>query len=325
MRMLDRLLSGVVAISLAFLVWLYARSRDQEVLDNVPVAVHISLPASQADNFVLEVALPSQVLVSFTGPPVRIRELRAMLSRGELDLNVTLPVPDERDGEGTVFDTVVVDSSDIPAPHGIVATVVEKHNRIPVTLHRLIEKRLPVRFDNSLEEHYQQVTAEPVVVRGPQEILEHAYSISTVPYSISAHAPLAKASRTDEAISFDVGPVPIIQELEGKRIETVPAEVMLHVNSQPALQERDIPVTVHFLCPENFALRPSFVDETAERLTLHISGPVRATDPPIWAFVDLTRRTFEPGIIHERIQVQLPEGYHLAQLRPAPVAVRLQP
>src|SRR5437016_2567612 len=111
--MLDRLLSLVVAVSLAFLVWLYARSRDQEVLDNVPIPVNISLPASQADNFAVEVAAPSQVLVSFTGPPGRIRELRGMLQRGELSVDVTLPVPDEHEGESTVRDTVVVDSSDI--------------------------------------------------------------------------------------------------------------------------------------------------------------------------------------------------------------------
>ena len=35
--MFDRLLSALVATGLALLVWLYARSRDQEILDNVPV------------------------------------------------------------------------------------------------------------------------------------------------------------------------------------------------------------------------------------------------------------------------------------------------
>src|SRR5262249_9699701 len=43
--MIDRLISFLVALSLAFLVWLYARSREQESLDNVPVPVQISLAA----------------------------------------------------------------------------------------------------------------------------------------------------------------------------------------------------------------------------------------------------------------------------------------
>ena len=47
--MLDRLVSALVAVSLAFLVWLYMRSRDQEILDNVPVPVQISLAPNQQD------------------------------------------------------------------------------------------------------------------------------------------------------------------------------------------------------------------------------------------------------------------------------------
>jgi hypothetical protein len=323
--MLDRLLSLAVAISLAFLVWLYARSRDQEVLDNVQVPVHISLPASQTDNFALDVPSPSQVLVSFTGPPARIREVRAMLQRGELDVDITLPVPEEREGESTILDTVVVDSSDIHTPHGVTVSVVEQHNRIPVTMHRLIEIRLPVRFDSSIEEHYHQATADPVLVRGPQDILEHTHAISTIPYSISAHVPWDAGLRSDSSSTLTVGPVAVVQELEGKRIQTFPPEVMLRVNPQPVLQERELPVTVHFLCPENFPFKPSLVEENAGQLTLKINGPAASKDPQIWAYVDLTRRTYEPGIIHERIQVQLPEGYHLAQARPTPVAVKLQP
>ena len=47
--MIDRILSVVVALSLALLVWLYARSRDQEMLDNVTVPVQVILSPRQAD------------------------------------------------------------------------------------------------------------------------------------------------------------------------------------------------------------------------------------------------------------------------------------
>src|SRR5438093_6701432 len=83
-RMFDRLVSALVALSLALLVWLYLRSRDQELLDNVPIPVQVSLAPGQADHYEVEVSGPCQVPVSFLGPPSRIRELRGLLQRGEL-------------------------------------------------------------------------------------------------------------------------------------------------------------------------------------------------------------------------------------------------
>ena len=53
--MLDRLLSFLVAVSLALLVFLYTRSRDQDTLDNVTVPVKIVVATRQADNYSLEV------------------------------------------------------------------------------------------------------------------------------------------------------------------------------------------------------------------------------------------------------------------------------
>src|SRR3954471_10355433 len=94
--MFDRFLSLLVAVSLALLVWLYARSRDQEMLDNVPIPVEVVLNPQQADQYNLEVSGPGQVPISFTGPPQRIKELQGMLQRKELHVVVTVTVPAER-------------------------------------------------------------------------------------------------------------------------------------------------------------------------------------------------------------------------------------
>src|SRR5438270_8649353 len=94
--MVDRIFSALVAVSLAMLVWLYARSRDQEMMDNVPIPVAVTLPASQADNFSLEINGAAQVLVSFSGSPSRIRELRGIVHRGELRIDLTYTVAEER-------------------------------------------------------------------------------------------------------------------------------------------------------------------------------------------------------------------------------------
>src|SRR2546421_12891383 len=100
--MFDRLTSAAVSVVLAFLVWLYARSRDQEVMDNVPVPVRVQLRPGDAGQFVLEAAGNGSVPASFTGPPPRMRELRELLHRGEMALGGTLSAPRDWHGEGDI-------------------------------------------------------------------------------------------------------------------------------------------------------------------------------------------------------------------------------
>ena len=107
--MLDRLISCLMALSLAFLVWLYARGREQESLDNVPIPVQLRLAPGQEDNYDLELTGPSQVIVSFAGIPSRIRELRGMLQRGEVRVGIQLAVPEDRKNEARFLDTVRVE------------------------------------------------------------------------------------------------------------------------------------------------------------------------------------------------------------------------
>src|SRR5262245_39565604 len=109
--MLDRFITSLVAISLACLVWLYARSRDHEMLDNVPIPVLISLAPGQSENHELEITGPNQVPVSFTGPPSRIRELRSMLQRGELRIELSLTIPEDRLEESRYLDTIRIEAS----------------------------------------------------------------------------------------------------------------------------------------------------------------------------------------------------------------------
>src|SRR5271168_5193746 len=77
----------LVALSLAFLVWLYARSRHQETLDQVPIPVQIALTPAQASQYDLEINGSSRALVSFTGPVSCMRELREKLQRGAVRVN----------------------------------------------------------------------------------------------------------------------------------------------------------------------------------------------------------------------------------------------
>src|SRR5207302_226646 len=98
-RIRQRLLEVLVALSLAFLVWLYTRSRDQEILDRVPIPVQIQLAKPHAGNYDLEVNGHSRIAVSFSGPPSRIRELRRRLQRGLVQVSVNITVPEERQND----------------------------------------------------------------------------------------------------------------------------------------------------------------------------------------------------------------------------------
>jgi hypothetical protein len=320
--MLDRVISLSVALSLALLVWLYARSRDQEVLDNVPIPVHISLPPGQTDHFRLEINGPSEVPMSFTGAPSRIRDLRAMLQRGELQVNVTLTMPEDHPEDGhyldRYLDTVHIDVADVHVPPGVTAMIVEGRNRIPVTLYRLVERRLPVRVDSDLEDRAGQITLEPasVMVRGPQEVLEKARFILT--RSVNAAARTEKSGKGPVAI----GPVPLVTEIEGRAVRATPSAVMVRWTPKPRYYE--VKTTVQFLCPANFGLRPKFIGESrGGEISLRLQGPDLPEEPKIIAYIDLTRGNFLAGLNHESVKLQLPRDFQLAQEPPRPIAFEL--
>jgi hypothetical protein len=319
--MLDRIISTVVALSLAMLVWLYARSRDQELLDNVSLPVNITLAAHQVEHFYLELGSAGQVMASFSGPPSRMRELNGLLQRNELRIEVTLVVPDERLNESRYSDTVVVDPNDVHVPSGVTVTLVEGRNRVPVTVHKLVERRLPVRFDHAGDEPLGMIVIEPatVLVRGPQEVLERAHAIPTQPSELPtrpANAPFSAAA---------VGRVALVQELEGRPVRVEPARVTVRVPPQTRKIYSLPDVPIRFLCPANFSLRPAFYDERSSRVSLRLQGPVQEDTPKVHLFVDLTVGRFDSGKQNEPLQIQLPKDFVLVDEAPRVVTFDLQP
>jgi hypothetical protein len=320
--MIDRLISLVVALSLALLVWLYARSRDQEVLDNVPIPVQITLPPGQDKHYSLEVDGPSTVPMSFSGPPARIRDLRGMLQRGELQVHVIFPVPEGHPEDShyldRYLDTVRVNVADVHAPPGVTALIVEARNRIPVTLYRLVERRLPVHVDSGLEARTGQFTLEPasVLVRGPQEVLDRARFIKTQPVRL----PAIGDQPTNRALSL--GPVQLAAEIEGRAIHATPGAVMVRWAPKSRIYELRVPV--QFLCPANLGLRPKFSgDGRGGDITVRVQGPDAPEEPKVFAYIDLTRGNFLAGLNHESVQLQLPRDFQLAQDPPRSVTFEL--
>jgi hypothetical protein len=314
-------MSLVVAVSLALLVWLYARSREQEMLDNVTVPVQVSISPRQADSYNLELTGPAQVVVSFSGSPQRIRELHGMLQRKELHVTKTITVPAERLNESRYTDAVVVEPGDLNAPLGITTLLGEGRSRIPFTLHRLIEKRLPVRFDCLREGPTGPVLIDPptVLVRGPREVLDRAGFIRTQPSELPSrplHAPASYAA---------IGRAQMVKELEGRPIHVTPSWVMVRVpgQGQKVYELTDVPV--QFLFPAGFPFKPRFTDERSGKVTLKVSGPLQDEPPRVSAFIDLTCGKFVSGVNHEPLQLQLPKGFQLAEEAPRGIKFELMP
>jgi hypothetical protein len=319
--MFDRLLSVVVAVSLALLVWLYARSREQEMLDNVAVPVQVVLSPRQAEQYDLELIGPAQVPLSFSGAPARIRELQGMLQRKELHIVKTIIVPDERLKESRYTDAVIVEPSDLNAPLGVTPIVSEGRNRVPFILHRLIEKRLPVAFDHLREGPTGPIILEPatVLVRGPREVLDRAQNIKTKPSELPSR-PLHSPSNVAA-----IGNVPLVETIEGRAVRVSPPQVQVRVPGQARKLYELTDLPVQFLTPANFPLRPEFIDERAGKVTLRVMGPVQDEAPRVFAFIDLGKGKFVSGLNHEPLQLQLPREFQLAQDPPRVVAFMLQP
>jgi hypothetical protein len=320
--MIDRLLSILVALSLALLVWLYARSRDQEILDNVTLPVQVSLAEGQADHYSLEVNGTGQAVVSFSGPSARIHELRGEIQRNELHIEVVMTVPEAHRNESRYSDTVHIDASQVPAPPGVTPIITEGRNRIPVTVRRMVTRPLPVRFDALQEEPSGPVVLAPpvVLVTGPQEVLDHIRAIPTMPSEL----PMRPANAP--ATSAAVGRVALVQELEGQPVDAEPSKVT--VKAPPQLRKEyllpDVPV--HFLCPADFTLRPEFFNDREGRVTLRVTGPIQDEPPKVYAFLDLTHGRFESGSNHEPLQIQfLQKDFQLIDDQPRVVTFKLDP
>jgi len=317
------MLEMLVALSLAFLVWLYARSRHQDTLDQVPLPVQITLAPALAGQYDLELAGPSRALASFTGPPSCMRELREKLQRGAVRINIALTVPEERQGDSTYRDTVCVEAAHIPVPAGVDASLVEGPLCIPVTLHRLVERRLPVRLDYAGESRISQIKLEPatVTVRGPKDILDRAGSIQTQPYPVPS-------PNEGEEVSEPLmrGEIALLHELEGRPIQTTPETVTFHYRLQARQKTYELTdVPVQFLCPPDFPWRPRFGSVQAGKVTVYVMSLTAEEVPAVVAYVDLTHGGFTPGRNREPVRLQLPRDVHQVLDVPPMVTFYLEP
>ena len=120
----------------------------------------------------------------------RIRDLRRKIQRGAVQAIVTVTVPEERQHENSYADVAGVSGADVSVPPGVTVELADDNANIPVTIHRVVERILPVRIDVTGDVSISQVKIEPttVTVRGPKAILDRAAFLPTQPCSLQADA-----------------------------------------------------------------------------------------------------------------------------------------
>jgi hypothetical protein len=304
----------LVSLCLAFLVWLYTHSRARTSIDHAQIPVQIQLAASQREQYALEVQGQARLSVSFTGPGSRLRELRRKLQRGQVQVTATLHIPEEKQNEATMTQVVRVNSSEVPVPPGVTAELAEEGLGIPVTLHRLTERTLPVRLDYAGDARVSQVLIEPatVRVRGPKALLERAAFIHTQPYSLPVSQeqnPSGESSLRDQ--------VALVNELEGRPVQADPGTVQFRCQVVPKHKIYELKeVPVNFLCPVNFPWQPRFAGDKQSKVALRLIGPASEETPNVLAFVDLTSGSYARGRNLEPLRLQLPKDFQLVHTTP---------
>jgi hypothetical protein len=319
-RFRHTLLEMLVALSLAFLVWLYTHSRAQDAIDRVQVPVQIQLAPHQRDLYLLETNGSPSVTVSFSGPSSRIRELRRKLQRGLVSAAVTLNVGEERLSEDTFSENLHVDPSHLDVPAGVMTELAEDRSGIPVTVHRVCERQLPVKLDPTGDVRVTQIKIEPatVLVRGPKHVLDHLQSVHTEPYALT---PPAEGNPDGPAR----GTVSLVGELGGRTVNVTPRVVSFRCKVQPRQRIYELAeVPVHFLCPPQFAWRARFAGDKAGKVRLRLLGPAGEEVPPVLAFVDLTGAQLFRGRNLEPLRLQLPKDFTLVESAPAVIPFYLE-
>lgn len=301
------ILELLIALSLAFLVWLYIHSRAQTTLDHIQVPVQVQLVPSQRDLFDMEVVGDARITASFSGPSSRLRELKKKLQRGQVKVTLTVTVPDDKVNEPACTEVVHVDPAQVPAPPGIHVELADDARAIRLNLTRMAERILPIRLEHTGEVKVSQVKIEPstVLVRGPQAVVEKVAAIGTQPYALEAPSD----EKADPTVR---GKASLATEIDGQHIFTSLKQVTFRCNvhaKHKVYEVTDIPVL--FLCPPEFPYRPRFAQDKAGKISIRLAGPASEERPPVLAFVELTGTNLTRGRNLEPVRLQLPKDFTL--------------
>ena len=206
-------------------------------------------------------------------------------------------------------ETLHVDEDAIAVPVGVKVEIADES--VPITVHRVSERMLPVKLEWTGEALVSQIKIEPasVMVRGPKTVLDRASFVPTQPYAVHVNA---DSQATIEANVRE--PIALVTELDGRAIQTNPISVQFRCRAVPKQKIYElIDVPVHFLAPQASPWKVRFDSDKESKVTLKLIGPATDQPPPVLAFVDLTRGNLARGRNLEPLRLQLPKDFQLVQ------------
>lgn len=327
--MFDRyVITPIIALGLAFLVWVYLRSRDQEV-QSYPIPVEITLDSQQADRYSFDSKPENQtVRVKFYGLPSRLREVKERVESKNLVIRHIVRVPavvDQRQ-DNDYQEMIQFDSNELSLPLGVHADINPVEGRLQVKLRRMMERTLPIQQSittGSAQYEIDNIRVEPQTVRvfGPKSTLEQMTQLVLDPWQPRLPSGL---SMTEEEV---VGTITLPTKIKQETVRMIPERVEIHARLKPALRVYELTdVPIAFLCPANFPYRPHFTADRHGTISqLKIRGPLNR-NPEVRAYIDLSARpNLKPGLYpDEAILIDLPNGYYLAQDPPRLSAFKLE-
>jgi hypothetical protein len=299
-----------VATCLATTIWLYMHSRAHQTLDHVQVPIVVQLAASQRDLFDLELPPAPKATVSFTGPGVRMRELRKKLYRGQLQATISYVISEDRSKESTFADVVHMEEAVLNVPPGILVEWFDPNLTLPVTVHRLAERSLPVRLEYTGDVRVSGIKLDPptVLVRGPKSLLDRAQSIATLPFEFTT----PEGEETKEEAKASIG---LVGEIGGRPVQVTPALVDLRAKVQPRKRVREIvDVPIRFAIPDRYPWQPRF-EGNAGKLNLRVIGPTGDESPRVRAYIDLDQQAYSRGRNDGPVRIELPKEFELVEHR----------
>ncbi len=301
----------VIALCLAFLVWLYTYSRTREVIDQAPLPVQVQLTPAQRENYSLEIQGTPKVDVSFSGPSSRLRELRRKLQRGQIQIPVVYTVPKEKFSEATYLANLRVTPDLIPVPPGVAVEWVDENAAIPITVNRISERPVPVKLETTSDMRVSQVKIEPttVMVRGPKILVDRLTYLPTQP--LSPQVNMDPESTSEMNLREQVS---VVAEVEGRALFVNPRVVQVRCVATPKMKVYELSeLPVLFLAPANFPYKPRFESEKGAKVKIRVLGPVLEEAPPVQVYVDLSSRAFSRGRNVEPVRLQLPKDFTAVQ------------
>lgn len=310
-RMRHVLVEALVAWCLAFIVWMYMHSRAHQYVEHVQIPVSIQLTPSLRDHFAVECPSVPKTTVSFSGPSSRMRELKNKLYRGQIQAIVQYTLPEEKQKESMFTDVANLEGAKLSLPPGIAVDWHEPNLSIPITVHRIVERSLPVKLDFTGDVRISNVKIEPatVTVRGPKVAVDRAQAISTLPFEFTAPT-------EEEPKEFLVREgLDLTSELDGRAVQATPRQVHLKCKVMPRkkiYEVTDLPI--RFAIPDRYPWQARFA-ESGGKIALRIVGPAGEEVPRVRAYIDLAQEVFGRGRNVSPVRVELPKDFELVERR----------